>query len=108
VLALVDLLARAGRAWLGEGAVYAVAAISGIADVDAITLALGAMVAGTAQAGMMDARAAALGVAIAVATNFISKATIATGLGGVAFGARYAVPALLGLAAGAAVLVASR
>ena len=92
LLAVVDLLARAGRDWLGEGALFAVAMVSGIADVDAITLSLGGMVPGA-----MAARSAAIGVALAVATNTLAKATIATSLGGWGFGARYGVPAVVSL-----------
>jgi uncharacterized membrane protein (DUF4010 family) len=101
VLAVVDVLARAGRAWLGEGAVLAVAAISGLADVDAITLSLGAMATG----GQVSAGFAALGVACAVGVNGVAKAAIATVLGGGGFASRYAVPALGSLLLGAAVLL---
>ena len=105
LLAVVDLLARAGRDWLGEGAVFAVAMLSGIADVDAITLSLGGMVANSEAVGSMPARQAATGVALAIATNHVAKAALAIGLGGWRFGACYGVPAAASLLLGAAGLL---
>jgi len=43
LLAAIILLAEAFRAWLGETGIYLLAAISGLADVDAITLSLANM-----------------------------------------------------------------
>jgi uncharacterized membrane protein (DUF4010 family) len=43
LLAAIMLLAEAFRAWLGETGIYLLAAVSGLADVDAITLSLANM-----------------------------------------------------------------
>jgi len=43
LLAAIMLLAEAFRAWLGEAGIYLLAAVSGLADVDAITLSLANM-----------------------------------------------------------------
>ncbi len=43
LLAAIMLLAEAFRAWLGETGIYLLAAVSGLADVDAITLSLASM-----------------------------------------------------------------
>ena len=43
LLAAIMLLAEAFRAWLGDTGIYVLATISGIADVDAITLSLARM-----------------------------------------------------------------
>ena len=43
LLAAIMVLAEAFRAWLGEAGIYLLAAVSGLADVDAITLSLASM-----------------------------------------------------------------
>lgn len=80
-----------------ETGLYVLAAISGAADLDAITLSLARM-----SAGDLPHFTAAVGVVIAVAASAASKTTIAFVLGGAAFGVRvapgFAAPVLLGLA----------
>jgi uncharacterized membrane protein (DUF4010 family) len=87
----------------GAGGAYATASVSGVADVDAITLSA----ANLAGSGSIDARVAATMVALAVATNLVVKTTIAGVAGGYALGriasAALAGP-LAGLAAGIAVV----
>jgi uncharacterized membrane protein (DUF4010 family) len=80
--ALVSLLAAWGNAQLGEGALYAVAAISGITDVDAITLTSFRLF----DTGSIDARMAVVAIALAVIANLAFKATIVFGAGSRALG----------------------
>ncbi|WP_445682440.1 MgtC/SapB family protein [Radicibacter daui] len=77
LIALISLLSRLLNTWLGGGGVLALAAISGLADVDAITLSLSRMPAGDiAQATVVA------GIAIVCAVNTLTKAGLAWTLGG--------------------------
>jgi uncharacterized membrane protein (DUF4010 family) len=78
----VLLLAAFAREYLGDRGVIAVAAASGIADVDAITLA----VTRSVQLGELGADLAALAVSVAVMSNTLVKAGIAVVGGGRGFG----------------------
>jgi uncharacterized membrane protein (DUF4010 family) len=82
----------------GRGSV-ALAAIAGIADVDAITLSI------TRLTGGISLPLAALAVATAVVTNSISRAVLALSLGGAWFGIRYAAINAVALAAGGAAML---
>lgn len=82
----------------GRGSV-ALAAIAGIADVDAITLSI------TRLTGGISLPLAALAVATAVVTNSISRAVLALSLGGAWFGIRYAAINAVALAAGGATML---
>ncbi|MDJ1157254.1 DUF4010 domain-containing protein [Chelatococcus sp. SYSU_G07232] len=107
VLKIAALLAAVGVAgdvaarFFGQEAVLAVAAVSGLADVDAVSLAVAGLVP---QA--LTASGAALAVAVAVASNTLAKAGYALALGGRGYGLAFAAASLLALAAGAAALVA--
>lgn len=82
VLSAVLLLAVVAQDLLGDRGVYAAAALSGIADVDAITLA----VTKHAADGSLAVDVAILGVTIAVMCNTVVKGAIALIGGGRAFG----------------------
>jgi uncharacterized membrane protein (DUF4010 family) len=72
-------IATAGiRLWLGDAGTYAVAAITGLVDVDAITLTL----ARNAASGGLEPLTAARGIVIAALVNTGVKAGIAAALGG--------------------------
>ena len=90
----IALLVRAADHWLGTGGVYAVAALSGIADVDPIGLSL----AQAAQGGA-DLQVATTGIVIAAAVFTAVKAGMAAGIGGTALARACAPGLLLGLAA---------
>jgi uncharacterized membrane protein (DUF4010 family) len=92
LLALVMVLAKGMELWLGDAGLMALAAASGIADVDAITLSLGGM----SRAGL-DPKIAVSGVIIAAAGNCLVKGGMAVAVGG----ARLAVPVAVPLAAAA-------
>lgn len=71
LLAVVSLIAKLALAKLGQGGLYAVAALSGIADVDALTLSVSRM-----PDGALAHHVAATAIGIAVAVNTISKAAM--------------------------------
>ena len=86
VLCGVLLAAHLATAWLGQRGLYLAAALSGITDVDAITLAA----ADQARGGVVDPAWAALAIAIAAIANTIAKGLMAYLGGGRAFGRRVA------------------
>ena len=79
-IAIVTIAAQFARRLLGPSAVLAVAALSGIADVDAVTVSM------ARQAGGIGLDVATLAIALAVGVNTISKAVIAAVTGGRAIG----------------------
>ena len=101
LLAVIMLATRLVGAFAGDSGLVALAAVSGIADVDAITLSM-ARQAG----GPVSIPAAALAILVAVAVNTVSKALLAWITGGRAAGKPMLVGAALALAAGGAVAVA--
>lgn len=102
ILCGVLLAAHFATEYLGDRGILLAAAASGLADVDAITLAA----AQQARTGGLGLDLAALAIAIAVASNTIVKAGIAVVGGGRRFGAGVAVVFGIGLAAAVAVAVA--
>jgi uncharacterized membrane protein (DUF4010 family) len=73
IVAVVTLFARAGRHYLGESGQMVVAAISGLVDVDAISLTL----AGSVQAGNTALSTALAGMTLAAGVNAIFKSAVA-------------------------------
>ena len=98
ILAGVMLLSEALPRWLGDSGVYALAAVAGLTDVDAIALSFGTQ----ASDGRMAAALALWGILTAVAVNALVKAAIGWGLGGRAVGWRLVAGHLGSLAAAAA------
>jgi uncharacterized membrane protein (DUF4010 family) len=78
LLAVIMALAKGLAAWAGSNGAYALAAVSGIVDVDAISLSMARL----APDGL-DAKSAAFAILIAVAVNSFSKVALATTAGGV-------------------------
>jgi uncharacterized membrane protein (DUF4010 family) len=93
LLAAVMLLASALRAWFGDAGLWPLAMVSGLVDVDAITLSLATMVD-------LEGRRAASGILLAAASNSVVKAGMAAGIGGRALGWRVGVPMGVALLAG--------
>lgn len=93
LIAGVSLAAKLLSAALGDPGVYALAALSGLADVDALTLSVGVM----ANHGLGHA-VAALAVLIAVGANSLAKTAIAAWIGTPRHGWRVGVPSLAALA----------
>jgi uncharacterized membrane protein (DUF4010 family) len=100
LLAAVALLARLAAERLGTEAVLVVAAVTGLADVDAVTLSVPQLVPASLTAGI-----AATAIAVAVASNIVAKAGYALGIGGTGYGLRMALPSLAALAAGGTLLL---
>lgn len=100
LLALIMLAAAAASEWLGDAGIYMLAAISGINDVDAITLS----VANLARNGLSDI-VAANAIALAAAVNTIVKGGLAVSLGGRVLLTRVMLPLLLAICLGALVLL---
>lgn len=103
LLGVVSALTKLGAERLGGAAVIVIAAVTGLTDVDAITLSVPPMVP-----EVIDARVAVLAIAAAVASNTVAKAAYAVALGSGRYGRLVALGSLAGLAAGAAVLMAAR
>lgn len=99
LLALVMLLGKALTEWLGDAGVYALAAASGIADVDAITLSLSSM-----SGEELAVRTVALAIVIAASVNSLAKAAMAAFIGGRKLGASVGLPLGVAVAAGLGVV----
>jgi uncharacterized membrane protein (DUF4010 family) len=104
-LIAILVLSALGQQLLGSKGVLAAGVLSGLADVDAITIALGRRAAD----GDLSAHVAALAITLAAVTNTAVKAGIALASGGRRFGRDVAVVcALAGVAAVGAAAVALR
>jgi uncharacterized membrane protein (DUF4010 family) len=101
LLAIILLLTRILTDYLGSAGGVALAAVAGIADVDAITLSM-TRLAGGDQAGL--ARTAIL---VAVAVNSLSRSVLALAVAGRRFGLAYLGIMAAALAAGAAAILVS-
>lgn len=101
LLGAIAFATRAGAAWFGDAGVFAVSALSGLADVDAPVITA----AGLAGHGL-TVEAAARAMLIAVAANTLAKAAYGLALGSGRFGAIFAGVSGLALAAGAATFIA--
>jgi uncharacterized membrane protein (DUF4010 family) len=100
LLALIMLAAAGAKEWLGDAGIYLLAAVSGINDVDAITLS----VANLARNGLNDV-VAANAIALAAAVNTLVKGGIAVTLAGPVLLGRVLLPLLLAILAGGIVLL---
>lgn len=99
-LIIVLVAAAAGHDWLGDRGVIGAAAVAGLAEVDAIVVAVGRSV----QSGQLAPGAALISVIVAVGSNTIVKTVIAWWSGGRQFAGFVAVAS--GVALGAALAVA--
>ena len=100
MLTVILLMASVLQQWLGNAGIYVLATVSGITDVDAITLSLTRM----SQTGL-DSRTVIIGIIIASSVNNIMKAGMAVSIGGKAMLLRIALPVLLSLLTGLAVML---
>ena len=103
MLALITAVTRITSGVWGEAAVTPTAMIAGLADVDAVTLAI----AGLARDGLAAPIAATAALAAAGAAA-VSKATLGAGFGSPGFAWRHLVSTGASLAAGGAVLAVPR
>lgn len=99
LLALVMLLGKVLQNWFGDAGVLALAAASGVADVDSITLSLARM-----SEDDLGLPIAVTGIVIAAIVNSLVKGGMAMSVGGREIGQRVGLP-LLGAAAGGLVSV---
>jgi uncharacterized membrane protein (DUF4010 family) len=83
---------------IGAAGAYLVAAVSGVADVDALTLSM-------ARGGGSDSATAARAIFIAIAVNTVTKTAMAWSIGGVTMGWQMAAVSGIAIAAGAAALL---
>jgi uncharacterized membrane protein (DUF4010 family) len=95
LLAVIQLLSQVAGDWFGGAGSIVLAAVAGLADVDAITLSM------TRLAGGPEATTAAIAILVAVASNSASKSVLALTVGGRRFGLVYAGVTAAAIAAGA-------
>ncbi|MCO6412433.1 MAG: MgtC/SapB family protein [Thiogranum sp.] len=95
LLALIMLLGKTLQTWFGDAGVLALAAASGVADVDAITLSLARM-----SQDELALQVAGFGIIIAAAVNSLVKATMAAVIGGRVIGLRVGLPLLVAAVSG--------
>jgi uncharacterized membrane protein (DUF4010 family) len=96
LLAVIMALAKGLAAWAGSSGAYALAAVSGIVDVDAISLSMARL----APSGLAS-DSAAFAILIAVAVNSLSKVALATTAGGLRLARHLAWGIAAAFAAGA-------
>jgi uncharacterized membrane protein (DUF4010 family) len=99
LIAAIGVAARAAAGWFGDSGLLSVAALSGLADTDALI----ASVSGLLLGGLSDA-VGALAIAIALASNGLAKAGYAFALGTAGFGLRYGAGTLAALLVAALLL----
>ena len=78
LLAVISVAAAAGADAFGPSGLYAIAAVSGLADLDAITLSAGRQ----AGAGALSQGVAGVAVLIAILANALTKGAMAASVGG--------------------------
>jgi uncharacterized membrane protein (DUF4010 family) len=88
-LALIMLLGKTLQAWFGDMGVMALSTVSGVTDVDAITLSLARM-----SNDDLALRVATMGIVLAASANCITKGCMAAVIGGREIGLRVGLPLL--------------
>nr|WP_136250020.1 DUF4010 domain-containing protein [Ningiella ruwaisensis] len=99
LLVVILLLGEFLKNAFGDAGVYALAAASGIADVDAITLSLTRM-----STESIDLSTATLGIVIAAAVNNLVKSGMSWSIGNRQLGVYVGVPMVVSLGAGLALV----
>jgi len=95
LLAVILLLAEAMKDWFGDAGIYSLAIVSGLMDVDAITLSLSR----SAQ-GELSGQVAAMGIILACASNTLLKGVMFASVAGIKLHYRYAVYMILSVIPG--------
>lgn len=104
LIAIVGLLAQKARDYFGNAGLYVVSVVSGLADVDVVTLSATGLVP-----NQLDAQSGALVILLAVASNTLAKAAYGATLGTARFGINFGVgTAIAVIAAVAAQLTAAK
>jgi uncharacterized membrane protein (DUF4010 family) len=96
-IAVISLVAKIASETIGSSGVYVVAAVSGLADVDALTLSMSRLAPAS-----VPAATAALAIAITAGVNTIVKAIMATSVGTTRMGAIMGAVSAASLAGGVA------
>jgi uncharacterized membrane protein (DUF4010 family) len=99
LLAVIMVLARGATARMGEQGLYLLSAVSGLVDVDAISLSAASMMS----QGQINISVAANAVLIAATVNTLLKATLVLAVGGARMGWRVSIASVATLLAGARV-----
>jgi uncharacterized membrane protein (DUF4010 family) len=81
IYALILVVANAARMYLGDAGIYASSIVSGLADVDAITLSLAKL---SLDAGGLELDTAARGIVLAAVSNTLVKGAMVLGMGSMA------------------------
>jgi uncharacterized membrane protein (DUF4010 family) len=97
LITAVMLISQLLQQSFGNAGIFATAAISGMADVDAISISMARMSLQT-----IEPKLAAQAILIAVGVNSLAKAVLAAWLGGYRLGVRVGAVSALGVAAGMA------
>ncbi|MBY5869474.1 MgtC/SapB family protein [Rhizobium leguminosarum] len=100
VLAVVTVLTRMTLIVFGTQSLIALAFITGLGDLDAITLAVAKL-----PSIQVPADAAARAIAVAAFANFLAKAVLAASMGSIAYAVRFAIAGGVATLAGIAGLV---
>ncbi len=100
LLSAILLLVEVGRRLFGDAGIYAVALLSGLADVDAITLSLA-----RAARGELDPGVASRGIALAALSNSLVKAGLVVLVGGKRLALQTLPFSLAGLLVGALLIL---
>jgi len=100
LLTVVAALAKLATNLAGSAGTYSIAALAGIADVDAITLSMARL-----DRGRLGPEAAAIAIGIAVAVNMVSKSILSWWTGGGGFGWRLSLASTLAIASGGLALL---
>jgi len=100
-LAVMAILVPAAKEWLGAAGIYAVSAVSGLADVDAIVISL-ARIQGV---GGLETGTVVIAMSVAVLANMLTKASIAWVTGGSVVGRPVCNAYVLSTLAGGAALM---
>lgn len=101
LLVAVLLLSKAAEQWLGEAGVYLLAAVSGLSDVDAITLSLAQLARGD-----LAAEVAVRGIVVAAMVNTAVKAVLVVAIARGVMGRRVGFAVVMAVLGGAVGLVA--
>ncbi|MCW7541197.1 MgtC/SapB family protein [Aquabacterium sp. A7-Y] len=102
-LGLMSVLSEASKQWIGVSGLYGLALLSGLVDVDAVTISAARLDA----AGSVAGGVAAAVVALAILSNMVTKAAMSWIIGGRLLGRRVAMGYLMSMVAGAAMLAVS-
>ncbi len=100
-LALIAVLVPTVREWLGASGVYGLAALSGLADVDAMLISLSSL----HSQGGLTTQTTVLALSLTIGVNMLTKAGMAWSVGGQAMGVSVLRGYALGMGPGGVVLL---